>query len=350
MGCDATTFQPCSDRALSNLKLYVDSFRSTYAINAGIPQGQAVAVGRYSEDVYYNGNPWYLANFAVAEQLYDALYVWKKESSITVTATSLAFFKDLVPSITAGTYTPSSSTYQTILTAVSAYADGFMDVADARIPSSGAIAEQYDRNNGSPLSAADLTWSYAAFLSAADRRAGIVPAGWAAENGKTLPATCSRTVQVAGTYALAATPVFPAGQTENPSAGPAPSPFPAGCLSASEVYVTFNEKAATEWGQNVKVVGSVPQLGSWNVANAVPLSAVGYTSANPSWSITIPLTAGTTVAYKYVKVNADGSVVWESDPNRSVVVTAAAATTTTAATCGQVGGACAAQSVNDTWR
>jgi glucoamylase len=67
VGCDATTFQPCSDKALSNHKVYVDSFRSTYAINAGIPQGKAVAVGRYAEDVYYKGNPWYLANFAAVD-------------------------------------------------------------------------------------------------------------------------------------------------------------------------------------------------------------------------------------------------------------------------------------------
>jgi glucoamylase len=51
--CTDATFQPCSSRALANHKAVTDSFRSVYAINKGIPQGQAVAVGRYSEDVYY---------------------------------------------------------------------------------------------------------------------------------------------------------------------------------------------------------------------------------------------------------------------------------------------------------
>ena len=55
-GCDATTFQPCSDKALSNLKTYVDSFRYIYSINFGIPANAAVATGRYSEDVYQGGN------------------------------------------------------------------------------------------------------------------------------------------------------------------------------------------------------------------------------------------------------------------------------------------------------
>lgn len=55
-GCDAATFQPCSDVALSNLKVYVDSFRSIYPINSGIAANEAVATGRYPEDVYYGGN------------------------------------------------------------------------------------------------------------------------------------------------------------------------------------------------------------------------------------------------------------------------------------------------------
>ena len=57
-GCDDTTFQPCSPRALANHKAVVDSFRNIYAINSAIPKGKAVAIGRYSEDVYQGGNPW----------------------------------------------------------------------------------------------------------------------------------------------------------------------------------------------------------------------------------------------------------------------------------------------------
>jgi glucoamylase len=57
LGCDAATFQPCSDRALASHKVVVDSFRSLYSINSGISAGSAVAVGRYPEDTYYNGNP-----------------------------------------------------------------------------------------------------------------------------------------------------------------------------------------------------------------------------------------------------------------------------------------------------
>lgn len=57
-GCDELTFQPCSSRALANHKAVAGAFRSLYAINSGRGQGAAVAVGRYTEDVYYGGNPW----------------------------------------------------------------------------------------------------------------------------------------------------------------------------------------------------------------------------------------------------------------------------------------------------
>ena len=57
-GCDDLTFQPCSSRALANHKAVTDSFRSLYAVNSDRAQGAAVAVGRYTEDVYFGGNPW----------------------------------------------------------------------------------------------------------------------------------------------------------------------------------------------------------------------------------------------------------------------------------------------------
>ncbi|MEP7019907.1 MAG: CBM20 domain-containing protein, partial [Pseudonocardiales bacterium] len=77
--------------------------------------------------------------------------------------------------------------------------------------------------------------------------------------------------------------------------------------------MSFNEHATTFFGQNVYVVGSIPALGSWNTANAVALSSARY----PVWSATLSLPPNTTFQYKYIKKNPDGSVAWESDPNRS---------------------------------
>jgi hypothetical protein len=86
------------------------------------------------------------------------------------------------------------------------------------------------------------------------------------------------------------------------------------------------------WGENVFVTGSISQLGSWSTDKAVALSATGYTASNPLWTTTIDLPAGTTFEYKFIKKETDGSIIWESDPNRSYTVpTGCSGTTATAA-------------------
>ncbi|KAJ5679064.1 glycosyl hydrolase family 15 [Penicillium macrosclerotiorum] len=188
--CDDITFQPCSSRALSNHKLVVDSFRSIYNINNGKKAGTAAAVGRYPEDTYQGGNAWYLATLAAAEQLYDALYQWNKQGSLSISQTSLPFFQDLVSSATVGNYSTSSSTYRSIASAVKEYADGFVSIVQQYTPSNGSLAEQFTRDDGTPTSAADLTWSYAAFMTAASRRNGTVPNSWDATSANKVATQC----------------------------------------------------------------------------------------------------------------------------------------------------------------
>jgi glucoamylase len=126
--CDDSTFQPCSSRALANHKVVTDSFRSIYALNTGLAEGTAVAVGRYPEDVYQGGNPWYLCTLAAAELLYDAVYQWNKIGSITIDSTSLSFFQDIYSSAATGTYASGSSTFSSIVSAVNTYADGYFSI------------------------------------------------------------------------------------------------------------------------------------------------------------------------------------------------------------------------------
>lgn len=189
-GCDPITFQPCSDRALANLMKYVDSFRAVYPINKLAHKSDPIATGRYPEDVYFGGNPWYIATLAVAEQLYDALLTWDALGAITVTPTSKAFFEQFSPDIAPGTYrSDSSSTYSQLSDAIHAHADGFVQVVARHTPPDGRLAEQFDKTSGKPASAADLTWSYAAALTAFRSRKGGFGGSWGA---KGLEAVCTR--------------------------------------------------------------------------------------------------------------------------------------------------------------
>jgi glucoamylase len=351
-GCDASAFQPCSDRALANHKVVTDSFRSIYSINSGIAEGTAVAVGRYPEDSYQGGNPWYLNTLAAAEQLYDALYTWKRQGSITVTSVSLAFFRDLDSSITAGTYPSASSTYTTLYNAVSAYADGYMNVIATYAQSNGSLSEQFSKSNGAPLSAYDLTWSYAAFLTAAARRAGVVPASWGESTASSVPSACVATSAV-GTFSSATATSFPASQTpisgsvSSVSASTTAIPTSVAgassttktktsspsstCAAATSVAVTFDETVTTQYGQTIKIAGNDTTLGNWNTGSAVALSAADYTSSDHLWFVTLSFAPGTVIQYKFINVASNGAVTWEADPNHTYTVPASCATAVTKA-------------------
>ncbi|OOQ87442.1 Glucoamylase [Penicillium brasilianum] len=355
--CDDSTFQPCSARALANHKVVIDSFRSVYTLNSGIAEGTAVSVGRYPEDSYYNGNPWYLCTMAAAELLYDALYQWNRIGSLTINSVSLAFFQDVYSSAATGTYSSSSATYSTIVSAVKTYADGYMSIVEKYAMTNGSMSEQFSKSDGSQLSARDLTWSYAALLSANNRRNSVVPAAWGETSASSVPATCVAT-SATGTYSTATSTSWPAtltsvsgatttttttsatttntGSTTSTTKTTTTTTSTSSCTTPTAVAVTFDLIATTTYGENVKIAGSISQLGSWDTSNAVALSAADYTSSNHLWFVDVSLPAGTVFEYKYIRVESDGTIEWESDPNRSYTVPAACATT--------------AVTENDTWR
>lgn len=83
--------------------------------------------------------------------------------------------------------------------------------------------------------------------------------------------------------------------------------------SANATDVTFGVNATTTSGTNVYVVGSIPSLGSWNTADAIPLSSASY----PYWGRLAIVPKSTSFEYKYIKKDASGNVTWESGANRT---------------------------------
>ena len=208
--CDNTTFQPCSSYALSNHHAYVESFRNLYPLNSGTNASSAVAVGRYPEDVYYGGNPWFLCTSAAAEQLYSALHQWNISGSISVDSLSSSFFTALVPDVAAGIYASSSSQYATLTSAVKSYADGFASIVQKHIMNNGSLSEQFSKYDGFSLSARDLTWSYAAFLTMANARDGVLPDSWGASAASDVSGCGSAQVStVTESYSIPTATSFP---------------------------------------------------------------------------------------------------------------------------------------------
>ncbi|RRR96588.1 glycosidase [Glycomyces terrestris] len=82
------------------------------------------------------------------------------------------------------------------------------------------------------------------------------------------------------------------------------------CVTVS-AYVT-----GTSVGDEVYIVGSIPQLGDWTAIPSAHLSGATY----PYWKGTVSVPAGTTFQYKYVIVRSNGSYTWESIGNRTATV------------------------------
>lgn len=116
--------------------------------------------------------------------------MWNAQGSLNVTAVSLPFFQQFSPSVAVGTYPSTSTTFTTLTTAVQNWADSFVSVVQKYTPAGGALAEQYTRSSGAPISASDLTWSYASVLTTIAARKGLSGDKWGAA-GLVVPSSCS---------------------------------------------------------------------------------------------------------------------------------------------------------------
>jgi glucoamylase len=110
-----------------------------YPINRDRPAGSAPALGRYPGDVYYGGNAFVPGTLAAAELSYRRAAAGEP--------------------------------------AELARGDAHLAALRRFVPASGALPEQLDRTTGAPVSAKNLAWSHAAFVTAAHWRRRAVSAG-----------------------------------------------------------------------------------------------------------------------------------------------------------------------------
>lgn len=84
-------------------------------------------------------------------------------------------------------------------------------------------------------------------------------------------------------------------------------------LSGDPNQVIFHVNADTVYGENIYIVGSIPELGSWDTDKCTEaMMCPNY----PEWFLHVSVPAGTTFSFKFIKKDADGNVTWESNENR----------------------------------
>ncbi|KAI8138346.1 glucoamylase [Fennellomyces sp. T-0311] len=171
-------YTPGSDKMLATAVAIENSFAGIYAVNQNRPDWKGTAIGRYPEDTYdghgnSQGNPWFIATAAYAEMYYRAILEWQQQPSITVNSINLSFFKKFDSSAAVGTvYKPGTQAFNNMVSNVAFAADEFFSTMNFHSATNGSMSEQYNRNTGIMQGARDLTWSHAAFITAAKAKLG----------------------------------------------------------------------------------------------------------------------------------------------------------------------------------
>ncbi len=151
-------------KAQATLAALEELFEALYAINRERPPGRGPAMGRYADDRYYGGGAWFLATLAAAEFYFKLAQALRSGATIAIVPANSRFRQRL------GAAEPVAGGKELALLAVRR-GDAIMRTVRAFTPAEGDLSEQFDRTTGAQTSAKHLTWSYAAFLTAAVSRA-----------------------------------------------------------------------------------------------------------------------------------------------------------------------------------
>jgi glucoamylase len=121
-------------------------------------------MGRYAHDRYYSGGAWYLATLAAAEFYFRLAQALGSGAGMAVVPANARFRQRL------GATEPVADGAELARLALER-GDAIMRTVQAFTPESGELSEQFDQTTGAQTSAKHLSWSYAAFITTAARRA-----------------------------------------------------------------------------------------------------------------------------------------------------------------------------------
>ncbi|CEP14395.1 hypothetical protein [Parasitella parasitica] len=171
-------FTPGSDKILATAHALENAFKSIYPLNQQLDERLGTSIGRYPEDVYDGvgislGNPWFIATAAYTELYYLAIKEWK-QVGVVINGINRSFFHRLLGNSApnffqqnTSYYAPGSLELEHLIYKATLSADKYLATIQYHQARNGSISEQFDRYIGYMAGARDLTWSHAAFLTAA---------------------------------------------------------------------------------------------------------------------------------------------------------------------------------------
>ncbi len=166
-GLSGLPFSILDDRIMATAEKLISTFRTLYPINN---EGIGVAIGRYPEDRYFGGHPWFLLTAALGEYFYKVSEAIVKSKKIVVTKHNETLIRRVSGAeLKVGTY-KTKATVLKIAKKFREHGDNFLKRIQKHAGPNGQLDEQFDRHDGYMKSARHLTWSYAAFIAAANAR------------------------------------------------------------------------------------------------------------------------------------------------------------------------------------
>jgi glucoamylase len=163
--------RPSDVRMLNTAYSLLQRFREVFPINGNLKK--VLAIGRYPEDKYMGGNPWYIGNATFAAYYGRVRQDLAIKGRITIRDESLKFFKNLLSgfaeeaAIQVGAKFDSNHlVFKKILSELRNQGEMFLELPN-RVGKSGVEnSEQFHKESGEKWSADYLTWNYAAYLLA----------------------------------------------------------------------------------------------------------------------------------------------------------------------------------------
>jgi len=167
-------FDAADPRILATFAKLHAAFRKAYPINRNAQLG--VALGRYPEDRYngydaaHGGNPWMLLTAAGAELCYRVATAYRHRGVVRVTRELVPFLANVLGlrHLRAGmTVHAHDARFRMLQRRLISAGDKFMARVRHHIERDGNhMAEQWNLRTGKQQGAADLTWSYASYVTA----------------------------------------------------------------------------------------------------------------------------------------------------------------------------------------
>jgi hypothetical protein len=95
-------------------------------------------------------------------------------------------------------------------------------------------------------------------------------------------------------------------------------------LTAKLIPVTFtvNNANPTNTGDYIFLVGNTVELGDWGSPTPTFFNSIGpmLCPNYPNWFLNVSVPAGQNIQFKFVDIQANGNVVWESGSNHTYTV------------------------------